>query len=153
MSLSLVSISIRCYQSKLIHVILGLNIFSTWIRTESAINTISGTSMAFPHTAGLLAYPLSLPIQVLQSRCFYFCLPPYCSVRSLAHPRHCFLLRTSCSPCLDIFDAPSHLGGYCSYPPSGIGPSPTQEGSSRVVHSGRSLCVATQDSSTHQDPR
>lgn len=38
----------------------GLNILSTWIGSESAINTISGTSMASPHTAGLLAYLLSI---------------------------------------------------------------------------------------------
>jgi len=38
----------------------GLNILSTWIGTETAANTISGTSMASPHTAGLLAYLLSL---------------------------------------------------------------------------------------------
>jgi len=38
----------------------GLNILSTWIGTETAVNTISGTSMASPHTAGLMAYLLSL---------------------------------------------------------------------------------------------
>lgn len=38
----------------------GLNILSTWIGSEYAINTISGTSMASPHIAGLLAYLLSL---------------------------------------------------------------------------------------------
>ncbi|EFW99369.1 subtilisin-like serine protease [Grosmannia clavigera kw1407] len=38
----------------------GLNIQSTWIGSETAINTISGTSMASPHIAGLLAYYLSL---------------------------------------------------------------------------------------------
>jgi cerevisin len=38
----------------------GLNILSTWTGTPTAINTISGTSMASPHTAGLLAYLLSL---------------------------------------------------------------------------------------------
>lgn len=38
----------------------GLDITSTWIGSEYAINTISGTSMASPHIAGLLAYMLSL---------------------------------------------------------------------------------------------
>ncbi|KAF7306691.1 hypothetical protein MIND_00460800 [Mycena indigotica] len=38
----------------------GLNIRSTWIGSTSAENTISGTSMASPHTAGMLAYLLSL---------------------------------------------------------------------------------------------
>ena len=38
----------------------GLNILSTWIGSEHAVNTISGTSMASPHIAGLLAYMLSL---------------------------------------------------------------------------------------------
>nr|AKA95133.1 serine protease [Esteya vermicola] len=38
----------------------GLNIQSTWIGSNTAINTISGTSMASPHIAGLLAYYLSL---------------------------------------------------------------------------------------------
>ncbi|MCJ1399800.1 serine protease [Xylographa trunciseda] len=38
----------------------GLNIVSTWIGNKYATNTISGTSMASPHIAGLLAYFLSL---------------------------------------------------------------------------------------------
>ncbi|KAH0562403.1 hypothetical protein GP486_002904 [Trichoglossum hirsutum] len=38
----------------------GLNIQSTWIGSKWAVNTISGTSMASPHIAGLLAYFLSL---------------------------------------------------------------------------------------------
>ncbi|KAG0240124.1 serine protease 1 [Mortierella sp. GBAus27b] len=38
----------------------GLNIESTWIGSDSAKNTISGTSMASPHVAGLVAYYLSL---------------------------------------------------------------------------------------------
>jgi len=38
----------------------GLNILSTWTGSKYAVNTISGTSMASPHIAGLLAYLLSL---------------------------------------------------------------------------------------------
>ncbi|KAF3939744.1 Cerevisin [Dactylella cylindrospora] len=38
----------------------GMNIQSTWIGSKYAINTISGTSMASPHIAGLLAYFVSL---------------------------------------------------------------------------------------------
>ncbi|KII95541.1 hypothetical protein PLICRDRAFT_48489 [Plicaturopsis crispa FD-325 SS-3] len=38
----------------------GLNIKSTWTGSPTAIQTISGTSMASPHTAGMLAYLLSI---------------------------------------------------------------------------------------------
>merc|ERR1711981_12569 len=38
----------------------GLNIQSSWIGSKYAVNPISGTSMASPHIAGLLAYLLSL---------------------------------------------------------------------------------------------
>ncbi|KOS16862.1 Subtilisin-like proteinase Spm1 [Escovopsis weberi] len=38
----------------------GLSILSTWIGSNHAVNTISGTSMASPHVCGLLAYYLSL---------------------------------------------------------------------------------------------
>merc|ERR1711974_57051 len=38
----------------------GLSIQSTWIGSKTAINTISGTSMASPHICGLTAYFLSL---------------------------------------------------------------------------------------------
>lgn len=40
--------------------LIGLNILSTWTGDDHATNTISGTSMASPHTAGLLAYLLSI---------------------------------------------------------------------------------------------
>ncbi|CCM02972.1 uncharacterized protein FIBRA_05087 [Fibroporia radiculosa] len=38
----------------------GLNVLSTYIGHKDAVTTISGTSMASPHTAGLLAYLLSI---------------------------------------------------------------------------------------------
>jgi len=38
----------------------GLNIQSVWINSKVATNTISGTSMASPHVAGLAAYYISL---------------------------------------------------------------------------------------------
>lgn len=38
----------------------GLNILSTYIGNENATATLSGTSMASPHTAGILAYLLSI---------------------------------------------------------------------------------------------
>ncbi|TFK45033.1 peptidase S8/S53 domain-containing protein [Crucibulum laeve] len=38
----------------------GLNILSTYKGSKTATSTLSGTSMASPHTAGLLAYLLSL---------------------------------------------------------------------------------------------
>lgn len=38
----------------------GLNIMSAWTGSKYATNTISGTSMASPHIAGLLAYFISL---------------------------------------------------------------------------------------------
>ncbi|OLY80655.1 Subtilisin-like protease 8 [Smittium mucronatum] len=38
----------------------GRNILSTWIGSNTATNTISGTSMASPHVCGLAAYILSL---------------------------------------------------------------------------------------------
>jgi len=40
--------------------LVGLNIKSTWTGSPTAVNTISGTSMASPHTAGMLAYLLSI---------------------------------------------------------------------------------------------
>lgn len=38
----------------------GLNIKSTWNTGNTSTNTISGTSMASPHTCGVMAYLLSL---------------------------------------------------------------------------------------------
>ncbi|KAH9833533.1 peptidase S8/S53 domain-containing protein [Rhodofomes roseus] len=38
----------------------GLNVLSTYIGSKTAVASLSGTSMASPHTAGILAYLLSL---------------------------------------------------------------------------------------------
>jgi cerevisin len=42
------------------NILTGLNILSTYIGGKSAVATLSGTSMASPHTAGMLAYLLSI---------------------------------------------------------------------------------------------
>ncbi|KAG1727652.1 peptidase S8/S53 domain-containing protein [Suillus paluster] len=71
----------------------GLNILSTYIGSKDAIATLSGTSMASPHTAGMLAYLLSIYpsttfnpslSSTLLSPALNF-VRPYASVYSLCH--------------------------------------------------------------------
>ena len=67
------------------HLTLGLNVLSTWIGSETASNTISGTSTASPHAAGLIAYFLSLyPSKSFDPDVSAFVSPPV--VQSV--PRH-----------------------------------------------------------------
>ncbi|KAG1763657.1 peptidase S8/S53 domain-containing protein [Suillus placidus] len=71
----------------------GLNILSTYIGSKEAIATLSGTSMASPHTAGLLAYLLSIyPSATFDPTLSSTFLPstlnlerPYSSFYSLCH--------------------------------------------------------------------
>jgi cerevisin len=37
-----------------------MNVISTWATSDTATNSISGTSMATPHVAGLVAYLISV---------------------------------------------------------------------------------------------
>ena len=61
MSSPLVSIFVRrCGSQVLMRRISGFNVLSTWIGSDNATNTISGTSPSAAHTSGLLAYLLSL---------------------------------------------------------------------------------------------
>ncbi|KAG5352760.1 hypothetical protein C0989_000699 [Termitomyces sp. Mn162] len=69
----------------------GLNIVSTWIGSERASNTISGTSMASPHVAGLLAYYLSL----YPSESFDSILGTQDNVISLTQAEQAFVLPAS----------------------------------------------------------
>ncbi|KAG6856388.1 hypothetical protein H0H87_005006 [Tephrocybe sp. NHM501043] len=64
----------------------GLNILSTWVGSPRATNTISGTSMASPHTAGLLAYLLSL----YPSAEFNPSFGPNDELLSLTHPQETY---------------------------------------------------------------
>ena len=54
----------------------GVNILSTWIGSKDAQNTISGTSMASAHTAGLLAYLISIYPSVTFDPSFPSPIPP-----------------------------------------------------------------------------
>ncbi|KIP08998.1 hypothetical protein PHLGIDRAFT_87290 [Phlebiopsis gigantea 11061_1 CR5-6] len=73
----------------------GLQIKSTYIGSKTATTTMSGTSMASPHTAGLLAYLLSLyPSKVFNPEVTPDLVPPalalfapasFSSVYSMAH--------------------------------------------------------------------
>ncbi|OAX34673.1 hypothetical protein K503DRAFT_724143 [Rhizopogon vinicolor AM-OR11-026] len=67
----------------------GLNILSTYIGSKEAIATLSGTSMASPHTAGMLAYLLSIYPSTTFNPTFRseFLDPllPYASFYSLCH--------------------------------------------------------------------
>jgi subtilisin family serine protease len=42
----------------------GVGITSSWINSNTAINTISGTSMASPHVAGAIARSMSAPVSI-----------------------------------------------------------------------------------------
>lgn len=68
--------------------VIGLNILSTYIGSQHAIATLSGTSMASPHTAGMLAYLLSIYPSTTFNPTFGasdFLAPPYASFYSLCH--------------------------------------------------------------------
>ncbi|KAG6885037.1 hypothetical protein C0993_006364 [Termitomyces sp. T159_Od127] len=69
----------------------GLNILSTWVGSKHATNTISGTSMASPHTAGLLAYLLS----IYPSKEFNPSFSPNGKLLSLTQPEWSFALPSS----------------------------------------------------------
>lgn len=67
----------------------GLNILSTYIGSKEAIATLSGTSMASPHTAGMLAYLLSIYPSTTFNPSFdsesFAPVFPYSSFYSLCH--------------------------------------------------------------------
>lgn len=60
MSLHLVSMTLFSQPCICAHSVKGLNILSTYKGGRTSTATLSGTSMASPHTAGLLAYLLSI---------------------------------------------------------------------------------------------
>lgn len=67
---------------------IGLNILSTYIGSRDAIATLSGTSMASPHTAGMLAYLLSIYPSTTFNPTFEtldILSLPYASLYSLCH--------------------------------------------------------------------
>jgi hypothetical protein len=101
----------------------------------------------FPHCRPPCLPPFHLPIQVLQPRRFFLRLPSHRPVSSSVRPQRLVLIRSCLSPLVDVFYAlPACLGNHRRPPsPPCVEPSSTQEGTSRLGHSGRLGQVATQD--------